>query len=78
MTRAGQIEQFLAEIDREVGSRLRRKPYSLPDGAVGDVEIAAWPVVGHAQFRKFNLHDGLTPSIRLAIRDWYLPLAMSS
>ena len=74
MERHKDVGLLLDIIAAEHGNRVRYAMVPLQSG-VGELQINAYPTVGEADVRVFNLSDGLTPTVRKSIRDWFEPLA---
>jgi len=77
MERTKNVERLLDGIAAKHGNHVRYAIAPLQSG-VGDIQINAYPTVGEAAVRIFNLSEGLTPTVRQSIRDWFEPLAHRS
>ena len=76
MDRRNAVTELLKSIESETGKQI---PYvvSAMQSGIGDVQVNVYPAVGDAESRIFNLHDGLTPMMRQAIRVWFEPFLLS-
>jgi len=70
------VRNILSSIESEQG---RLISYAVAPAArrVGHAQVNVYPAFCDAGFRIFNLHDGVTATMRQAIREWFEPFMVS-
>ncbi len=69
MNRKEAVKEFLKMLEVETGKPIRYAIHPSTSG-VGHIQINIYPINAEASYRTFNLHDGLTHTLRREIRAW--------
>ncbi len=75
VNRSDEVRDLLKSIESGTGKQIQFVVRAMQTG-IGDIQVNVYPAVGDAESRTFNLHYGLTPVMRQAIREWFEPFLL--